>query len=461
MFLNFHRACLTILFSMSFVLTSKVQANVCGTDYQNFNPTTNGLDFVTVHSSETLKPCYLNFGAFVNYAVNTLTYSENFTDSDGNQYQAGEKPNDKIWGLDLSFGMGINDKWDFGVSVPFVLDQDLEEEELNSNYKSKGATEIKLNTKYRLRGDETGGVALIASLNHNLIKNNPFVGDGAKPTLNFEVAADTTLNLWSFGANLGYRWRNQGEPIEGVPFEPLGNQMIYSLASSYYFTDLDTKVIFEVFGGKYFSETNEASEKNPNSLEWLVGFKHDVSHNMALHFGGGTQLASAIGSPEQRIYFGLNWALGPFCKEDKEPEVVAPVAVATVVTEPEPVAVVTPRQERIRYSAEVLFDFDSADLRNADIPEVDTYFNNLDRTQISKIIVEGHTDSRGHPDYNVNLSQRRADTVKKYLLGKYSDIQPEKIETVGYGAARPVADNGNYQGRQKNRRVEFVINIGE
>jgi len=122
---------------------------------------------------------------------------------------------------------------------------------------------------------------------------------------------------------------------------------------------------------------------------------------------------------------------------------------------------VTPRQERIRYSAEVLFDFDSADLRNADIPEVDTYFNNLDRTQISKIVVEGHTDSRGHPDYNVNLSQRRADTVKKYLLSKYSDIQTEKIETVGFGAARPVADNGNYQGRQKNRRVEFVINIGE
>ena len=49
-----------------------VLANVVGVDTQNFNPTTSGLDFVTVHSSETLKPGYVNFGFYLNYAGNTL-----------------------------------------------------------------------------------------------------------------------------------------------------------------------------------------------------------------------------------------------------------------------------------------------------------------------------------------------------------------------------------------------------
>jgi hypothetical protein len=67
------------------------KANVCGTDYQTFNPTTSGLDFVTVHSSETLQPCYINFGSFLNYSVNTLTYTRSYTDGSGNQYRSGQK----------------------------------------------------------------------------------------------------------------------------------------------------------------------------------------------------------------------------------------------------------------------------------------------------------------------------------------------------------------------------------
>ena len=54
------------------VLSSNALANVIGPDAQNFNPITSGLDFVTVQSSETLKPGIFNFGTFLNYAVNFL-----------------------------------------------------------------------------------------------------------------------------------------------------------------------------------------------------------------------------------------------------------------------------------------------------------------------------------------------------------------------------------------------------
>ncbi len=59
-------------------LNPVTHANVVGTDVQNFNPTTSGLDFVTVQSSETLEPGFINFGLFLNYTKNTLSVSKDF-----------------------------------------------------------------------------------------------------------------------------------------------------------------------------------------------------------------------------------------------------------------------------------------------------------------------------------------------------------------------------------------------
>src|ERR1035437_7109305 len=99
-------------------------ANICGTDYQNFNPTTNGLNFVTVQSSETLKPCIINTGLFFNYAANSLAYSKTLN----SQVISGQKEHDRILGADLSFGMGLTDRWDFGINVPFVLSETVQDD---------------------------------------------------------------------------------------------------------------------------------------------------------------------------------------------------------------------------------------------------------------------------------------------------------------------------------------------
>lgn len=72
-----------------------------------------------------------------------------------------------------------------------------------------------------------------------------------------------------------------------------------------------------------------------------------------------------------------------------------------------------------------------------------------------KVTIEGHTDSQGNDDYNLKLSQRRADSVTKYLVGH--GVAPERITSVGKGESLPVADNKTAEGRQHNRRVEIVI----
>jgi outer membrane protein OmpA-like peptidoglycan-associated protein len=72
-----------------------------------------------------------------------------------------------------------------------------------------------------------------------------------------------------------------------------------------------------------------------------------------------------------------------------------------------------------------------------------------------KLEVEGHTDSVGSDDYNQRLSERRADSVRSYLVGQ--GVPSNVITAKGFGESRPVASNDNGSGRQQNRRVELVV----
>ncbi|QRN95134.1 tandem-95 repeat protein [Archangium violaceum] len=75
---------------------------------------------------------------------------------------------------------------------------------------------------------------------------------------------------------------------------------------------------------------------------------------------------------------------------------------------------------------------------------------------VSKVRVEGHTDSQGADAFNQDLSQRRANSVRKHLV-EQDGIAPERLEAVGYGETKPVSTNATAAGRDKNRRVEFNI----
>jgi OOP family OmpA-OmpF porin len=70
--------------------------------------------------------------------------------------------------------------------------------------------------------------------------------------------------------------------------------------------------------------------------------------------------------------------------------------------------------------------------------------------------VEGHTDSVGPDAYNQKLSERRASAVKQVLVNQYG-VGSERINSVGYGETRPVADNATEAGRAVNRRVEAKV----
>ncbi len=69
--------------------------------------------------------------------------------------------------------------------------------------------------------------------------------------------------------------------------------------------------------------------------------------------------------------------------------------------------------------------------------------------------IEGHSDSRGSPNLNQALSQRRAESVRQALIE--DGVEASRIEAIGFGQDRPIADNGSEEGRAQNRRVEIVV----
>ncbi|MBX3263123.1 MAG: DUF4398 and OmpA-like domain-containing protein [Labilithrix sp.] len=77
----------------------------------------------------------------------------------------------------------------------------------------------------------------------------------------------------------------------------------------------------------------------------------------------------------------------------------------------------------------------------------------------SNITVEGHTDSQGKRDYNVELGKKRADAVRDQLVAR--GVAADRIKSVGVGPDRPVADNKTAEGRANNRRVEIIVEPGK
>lgn len=105
---------------------------------------------------------------------------------------------------------------------------------------------------------------------------------------------------------------------------------------------------------------------------------------------------------------------------------------------------------------QVHFDFDKDTIMADSLPLLDQVANTiLDNPHILKIEVQGHTDSKGSDVYNQDLSQRRVNSVMRYLVEK--GVAADRLVAVGYGEAKPIASNSTSAGRAKNRRVQFVI----
>ena len=102
----------------------------------------------------------------------------------------------------------------------------------------------------------------------------------------------------------------------------------------------------------------------------------------------------------------------------------------------------------------VNFDNDQATLRPDASAALDRAAESLKQWGNVKVEVAGHTDAKASDDYNMQLSERRANAVRDYLIGK--GVAADRLSAKGYGESQPVADNDTEEGRAKNRRVELI-----
>jgi len=104
---------------------------------------------------------------------------------------------------------------------------------------------------------------------------------------------------------------------------------------------------------------------------------------------------------------------------------------------------------------DVLFDTDSAGLNPGAQPVLDRLAEFMHENDGYRLLIEGHTDSRGTDGYNIALSERRADAVRDALLAR--SVRASRLEIEALGEAYPIATNQSAAGRQENRRVEIIV----
>jgi OOP family OmpA-OmpF porin len=105
------------------------------------------------------------------------------------------------------------------------------------------------------------------------------------------------------------------------------------------------------------------------------------------------------------------------------------------------------------YQGDILFDFDKYAIKPSAYPILDEALVVYEKNPGIKVEIQGFTDNIGSDEYNLGLSQRRAEAVEKYLEGK--GVDPDAVSAKGYGSANPIASNDTKEGRAQNRRVEF------
>ncbi len=147
----------------------------------------------------------------------------------------------------------------------------------------------------------------------------------------------------------------------------------------------------------------------------------------------------------------LTLLAGCACQPEEAPAPVAePVAAA-------PAEAPAPAPETITLSGDALFDFDKSNLRPDAVAALDTTVQKYKGSKLNSMTIVGHTDSKGSDPYNQALSERRADSVRDYLISQ--GLEGSKISTSGRGESDPAASNDTADGRQQNRRVAITAQL--
>lgn len=336
-----------------------------------------------------------------------------------------------------------------------------------------------------LAENRAGTINISPSLGYYAINRDPSYGDGI---------------AWGLGVGLNFT-RKMGAEFTFNSVESSGEGddatiFLYRFDMLYHVVDkLPEKIVPYVAAGfgiiTMDSESRGVEKDYDTALNTGLGLKYFLNRNLALR-GDARYILDYTGSDlnHSMLYTaGLTLQLG---LDDEQP-VLAPVAAAPVVqaevcpqgpagcadkdwctkdTDADGVQDCldkcpdTPRGIAVEPTGcppaadqgaiifrNILFDFGKADVKAESYPVLDQVVEYLMANPGIRMEIQGHTDSRGTAEFNLKLSEKRADAVRAYLVGK--GVPAEQLDTRGLGLTKPVAPNDTDENRARNRRVEF------
>ncbi len=474
-------------------LAAALLVGMCGTaagqglDAERFAPAT-GAEGGFVHEHPAT-PFHLGWslGLFLNFADDQVVERDQVTDA------ILSKPLDTALSADLVGSLGLFGWMELGLHLPVHLIYD--GDPYGALAAGAGLGDLRFVPKFAIvrSGTLDQHVMLGAALPVSFPTGNDeeLRGTGGF-TVTPQLLFAAHLGGLGLGFDVGYRWRSEHPPL------PYGDSIVLGPWVSYSVTD-DVVLRAEMFAEKHVSTEVDGADF---PIEVLGGLEYRIG-GLALYGGASLGVTDGIGDPDFRIIGGVRYRKnapdrqgyldsdgdGVLDKDDGapyEPEDKDGYRDEDGVPEPDndgdgildgddecpelkgeadrkgcPARTYVKIEDgQMIIIGKVQFETGSAKITPKSTALLDQIAQALDaHPQIKKMRIEGHTDSVGDDALNQRLSEERAASVKSALVDR--GVDDDRLETRGAGETRPIAPNDSAGGRQKNRRVEFIILEGQ
>lgn len=390
---------------------------------------------------------------FFHYAYRPVVFSQaNYPDVNTIQHQLN---------MDASIAISLLDRIQLGIAMPVTWYQSgetasrvgLPSELTPPGIATIGAGDMRFSMKTRIWNNETFGFGAAADLAVPTGNADSFLGS-KYPTANVRLIGHLKYKRLTLGLQLGWLFASEEKIISNYS----GMGLTFGLGAQ---VELyrNQKKDFSIYGLAEFTGTSHVlSYSKPDSVAlnqtpMQANIAAKAKYKDWTFFAGVTTgVPQAIGEAPISAFVGASWSWSP----KKKPVQTAPV-VELPPPPPEPIKVKVTSQRLVLKRIE--FNFDDVTITQGSQETLDHVVTILQQHPQMHLRLDGHTDARGSDFYNNELSERRVQAIKTYLISK--GIEADRIDTTGCGKRHLlIPDATTEQQHEDNRRVEFVITIG-
>ncbi|QQR80694.1 MAG: OmpA family protein [Deltaproteobacteria bacterium] len=408
-----------------------------------FAPATDASPYLTVYGSQTIQPWRYHTGLYLDYSRNPLQVGIG-----GVSHQVVIK--DIIYG-NLFGTLGLTDWMHVSLNVPVAFFENYYAPTSSipgdgiaqgTNQKVLKMGDVRLESKIRLLDIDRHnfGISILPFVYAPTGSGNYFTGNnrfsgGAQLVMDVNIADRASVAL-----NLGYQMKKKAT-IVGTDRD---DSLLYGLGANLKALDW-MHIMAEVYGNTNTGNMFKRTAESPLEADGGVRFFPSKPEGLAITVGGGAGLNFGYGAPDIRGIVGLSYP--------NPKRVNLPPAPPPPPPPPPPAKI---EKEKIVITRKVHFEFDKSVIRPVSFRILDAVVEVLkDNPDVTKVRIDGHTDGKGTDPYNMKLGERRAKSVKDYLVSH--GVSADRLSIQSFGESKPVSDNETPEGRARNRRVEFSI----